>query len=144
MSLTSLNISSFKAHQGTEPRYRHKQLPSSQISLSLPEASVRLLYSSTGENCRKPSLICKNICYHSKTIVLSIFVTGKFIKCFFYVIIHYNYSNGQSKSENFLSVMSCPFFSHLICYYTGVILEGDVGKTVPLLPFSSSGRSGFT
>ena len=33
-----------------EPRYRLKQLPLSQISRSLPEASVRLLYCSTGEN----------------------------------------------------------------------------------------------
>ena len=30
-----------------QPPYRYKQLPSSQISPSLPEASVRLLLSST-------------------------------------------------------------------------------------------------
>ena len=33
-----------RVHTCTEPRYRHKQLPSSQISRSLLEASVRLLY----------------------------------------------------------------------------------------------------
>ena len=32
------------------PSYRFKQLPESQISRSLPEASVRLLYSSTSES----------------------------------------------------------------------------------------------
>ena len=43
--------SGYRVTRVAKPRYRHKQLPSNQISRSLPEASVRLLYYSSYKSC---------------------------------------------------------------------------------------------